>query len=83
MPQVERKIVKARAARLRERAASRRSAWLDALIGSRQQVLVETELGHGHGTSNAPVRLAGLAKGTVTDATIVGREGDHLIGICE
>ena len=34
MPQVERDIVKARAARLREAAAERRSRWLDSLIGT-------------------------------------------------
>ncbi len=64
MPQVEREIVKARAARLRAKAEVRRSAWLDGLVGTRQRVLVENERGHGHGASNAPVRLNGAAKGS-------------------
>ena len=81
MPQVERELVKARAARLRHRAAERRTAWLDTLIGTRQRVLVENERGEGHGTSNAPVRLAGVAKGVIADATIIGRDGGHLLGV--
>ena len=81
MPQVEREIVKARAARLRERAAARRSDWLDSLIGSRQQVLIENTCGEGHGASNTPVRVAGAAKGQIIDAAMTGRDGTHLIGI--
>lgn len=80
MPQVERELVKARAARLRNHAAARRSAWLGGLAGSRQRVLVENERGHGHGESNAPVRLSGAAKGSIHHATIMGRDEHHLIG---
>ena len=82
MPQVEREIVKARAARLRARAETRRSVWLDSLVGSRQRVLVENMSGHGHGESNAPVRLDGAAKGAIHHAAITARDGNHLIGIC-
>lgn len=81
MPQVERETVKARAARLRGHAATRRSAWLDTLIGSRQRVLIENGRGEGHGASNAPVRISGAAKGKIIDATITARDGNHLIGI--
>ena len=80
MPQVERELVKARAARLRERAAVRRSKWLDSLVGSRQRVLIENQRGEGHGANNAPVRIAGAAKGDILDAVITGRDGNHLIG---
>ena len=83
MPQVERELVKARAARLRERAATRRSAWLDGLIGTRQRILVENERGDGHGANNAPVRLPGAAKGSIHDAAITGRDDTHLIGSFE
>ena len=83
MPQVEREIVKARAARLRDRAAVRRVAWLDSLIGSGQRVLVENERGDGHGASNAPVRLSGAAKGSIHNATITARDGNRLIGTIE
>ena len=80
MPQVEREIVKARAARLRAFAAERRSSWLGSLIGSRQQVLIENDRSEGHGASNAPVRLTDAAKGMIVEATIIGREGNHLLG---
>ena len=83
MPQVERELVKARAARLRDRAAQRRSGWLDTLIGSRQRVLVENERGEGHGESNAPVRLSGAAKGSFHNTTIMSRDEHHLIGTIE
>lgn len=83
MPQVEREIVKARAARLRDHAATVRTAWLDSLIGTRQQVLVESEHGMGHAPNNAPVRLANVAKGTIASARITARQGDHLIGMIE
>ncbi|MCY7281028.1 MAG: tRNA (N(6)-L-threonylcarbamoyladenosine(37)-C(2))-methylthiotransferase MtaB, partial [Sphingomonas bacterium] len=58
-----------------------RSAWLDTLIGSRQRVLIENIRGEGHGSSNAPVRISGAAKGNIIDATITGRDDNHLIGI--
>lgn len=80
MPQVERELVKARAARLRGHAEQRRSTWLDGLICSRQRVLVENERGHGHGESNAPVLLDGAGKGSIAHATITGRKDNHLIG---
>ena len=57
MPQVEREIVKARAARLRAKAAERRSAWLQSLVGTTQRVLVELG-GKGHTDGFAPVRIA-------------------------
>ena len=83
MPQVERETVKARAARLRDYAEQRRIRWLDCLVGSRQRVLVESDRGHGHGASNAPVRLEGAAKGNIHDATIRARDGNQLIGNIE
>jgi threonylcarbamoyladenosine tRNA methylthiotransferase MtaB len=80
MPQVERELVKARAARLRAAAARRRSAWLDGLAGTRHEVLVESDNGLGHAPNNAPVRIAGANRGTVATARIAGRDGDHLVG---
>jgi len=80
MPQVEREIVKARAARLREAAARRRWAWLDSLVGTRQNVLVESHHGTGHADNFAPVRLANLPKGIISTAIITGRDGDLLTG---
>ena len=82
MPQVERELVKARAARLRLSAEERRLRWLDSLVGTRQTVLIEnSEKGHSDGF--APVRVAGSKRGDLGTATIVGRNEDILIGIFE
>jgi threonylcarbamoyladenosine tRNA methylthiotransferase MtaB len=80
MPQVERDAVKARAARLRDRAAVRRTRWLDSLIGSTQPLLVEGE-GHGHTDNFAPVAIAGASRGETGRARIVSRDGDRLRGV--
>ena len=82
MPQVEREIVKARAARLRDAAAARRSRWLSALVGTRQSVLIENKE-RGHSDGFAPVRIAGTARGDCGAALVTGREGDQLIGMFE
>ena len=82
MPQLERELVKARAARLRHKAAERRLAWLNSLVGTRQTVLIEnSEKGHSDGF--APVRIAGSKRGDLGKAHITGREGDALIGVFE
>ena len=79
MPQLEPAIVKARAARLREAAAARRTAWLDSLVGTTQRVLIESN-SRGHSDGFAPVRIDGAARGDGGPARIVGRDGDHLVG---
>jgi threonylcarbamoyladenosine tRNA methylthiotransferase MtaB len=82
MPQLERELVKARAARLRLAAEERKNRWLDGLIGSRQTVLIENgEKGHNDGF--APVRIAGSKRGDLRTAYIAAREGDTLIGMFE
>jgi threonylcarbamoyladenosine tRNA methylthiotransferase MtaB len=80
MPQVAREIVKARAARLREAAAARRSAWLDGLVGTIQRVLIENHA-KGHSDGFAPVLVEGSSRGQAAHARITGRDGDHLVGI--
>ena len=77
MPQLPRELVKARAARLRETAAERRSRWLDSLIGSTAQVLIEND-GKGHSDTFAPLRIDSAARGQNGPARITGRDGDHL-----
>ncbi|HEX6740955.1 MAG TPA: tRNA (N(6)-L-threonylcarbamoyladenosine(37)-C(2))-methylthiotransferase MtaB [Sphingomicrobium sp.] len=79
MPQLPREVVKARAARLREAAAARRMRWLDSLAGSVQPVLVENG-GKGHADNFAPVRLD-CDRGMLVAARIIGRDGDHLLGV--
>jgi threonylcarbamoyladenosine tRNA methylthiotransferase MtaB len=82
MPQLDRELVKARAARLRHAAEERRSTWLDGLIGTRQTVLIEnSEKGHCDGF--APVGIAGTKRGDLGTARIIGRNDDQLIGIFE
>jgi threonylcarbamoyladenosine tRNA methylthiotransferase MtaB len=80
MPQLERELVKTRAARLREAAAERRSTWLNELIGSNQQVLIENSA-KGHGDSFAPVWIEGSARGEIGPARVIGRDGDHLTAV--
>jgi threonylcarbamoyladenosine tRNA methylthiotransferase MtaB len=57
MPQVPPAIVRERARRLREACARRKHVWLEALVGTRQRVLVERD-GSGHAENFAPVRLS-------------------------
>jgi threonylcarbamoyladenosine tRNA methylthiotransferase MtaB len=79
MPQVERETVKTRAARLREAAAVRRTAWLDSLVGTAQRVLIESP-GKGHSDGFAPVLVDGAKRGEIRDVRIIARDGDQLLG---
>jgi threonylcarbamoyladenosine tRNA methylthiotransferase MtaB len=82
MPQLDRETVKARAARLREVAAARRTAWLEGLVGSRQRVLIESE-GKGHSDGFAPVFVPGARRGDLAVARITAHDGGGLAGIFE
>src|SRR5438270_12091493 len=77
MPQQSRELVKARAARLRNAAASRRAHWLNDLVGSVQPVLVEGA-GIGHTNNFAPVALPGANRGQIGPARIAGSDGNQL-----
>ena len=76
MPQLERNLVKARASRLRDAAAARRSRWLDSLVGTTQPVLIESG-GKGHSDNFAPVTIEGAARGQSGQAHIVSRNDDN------
>jgi threonylcarbamoyladenosine tRNA methylthiotransferase MtaB len=80
MPQLERELVKSRSARLRRAAAERRSAWLDGLVSSSLQVLIENQA-RGHSDCFAPVRIEGSARGEIGPARITGRDDDHLTAV--
>ena len=80
MPQLEREVVKARAARLRESAAVRRSRWLGSLVGTRQRVLIENH-GKGHSDGFAPVHVDGALRGETGLARIVAHQSDHVVGV--
>ena len=81
MPQLPREVVKARAARLRRAAAERRSNWLDGLVGTEQQLLIENSE-KGHADNFAPVKVEGSKRGDLVTARIVARDGDQLLGVC-
>jgi len=80
MPQVEREIVKARASRLRDAAAKRRSRWLESLIGTTPPILVEGD-GIGHTDNFAPVAIAGAKRGESGTASITGLDGTQLAAV--
>lgn len=69
MPQVPREVIRARAADLRARAAARRAAWLESLVGETLPVLAERD-GTGYAPNYARVALPpGTAAGTIIDVT--------------
>lgn len=82
MPQVDRALVKARSARLRDRAARRRGRWLDSLVGTRQRLLVEGP-GKGHADNFAPVRVPEATIGAVIEARIAAHDGGLLLGTAQ
>jgi len=79
MPQLDRRIVKERARRLRERGAEALRAHLDAEIGATRRVLTETnEIGRTE--QFTPVKLAMKAEaGTILDLTIAAHDGRQLL----
>ena len=80
MPQVEREIVKARASRLRDAAAKRRSRWLERLVGTTPRILVEGD-GIGHTDNFAPVAIAGAKRGESGTAWITSLDGTQLAAV--
>jgi len=78
MPQVNRAIVKERAARLRAAGAAAYERHLAALAGTRQSILVERDgLGRTEGFTLAAIG-AGMP-GDIVDAVVTGHEGRHLL----
>ncbi len=69
MPQVDRAIVKARAAELRAAVAARRTTWLDGFVGETISVLAERD-GTGYAPHYARVRLGkDTEAGTIIEMT--------------
>ncbi len=73
MPQIERAVVKARAADLRAEVADCRAAWLNSLIGQSHAILAERD-GTGYAPNYARFRLPGGTRAgslvTVTASTV-------------
>lgn len=74
MPQVDRQMVRQRAAELRAQVARVRNNWLDAHVGTPLEVLAEKD-GTGYSPDFARVAMpAGIAAGTITTITPTGHE---------
>ncbi|MCJ8189979.1 tRNA (N(6)-L-threonylcarbamoyladenosine(37)-C(2))-methylthiotransferase MtaB [Sphingomicrobium aestuariivivum] len=82
MPQLDRRLIKERAARLRARAAAHRQAWLEAQVGTLQPCLIEN--GHkGHTDGFAPIAVEGAPRGAYGQARITHASETGLTGIFE
>ena len=57
MPQLDRSLIKQRAAQMRERTEKRAQDWRTGLIGSRLQVLIEKDGRHGHAENFAKIEM--------------------------
>ena len=78
MPQVDRAVVKERAARLRAAGERAYQAHLAALSGTRQSLLVERDgLGRTEGFTLAAI--AGGVPGDIVDAVVSGHDGRQLL----
>jgi threonylcarbamoyladenosine tRNA methylthiotransferase MtaB len=80
MPQVPREVAKARAARLREAAAARRTRWLESLIGTVQPILIEGD-SSGHTDNFAPITLPGGERGETGAVRVTGRDVNQLTAV--
>ncbi len=77
MPQVERALVKERAARLRATGLRLHHAHLDSMIGTQQSLLVENN-GLAHTENFTLAAVPGLTPRTFVQAMITGHNGKHL-----
>ncbi|ATN36495.1 tRNA (N(6)-L-threonylcarbamoyladenosine(37)-C(2))-methylthiotransferase MtaB [Rhizobium sp. ACO-34A] len=77
MPQLDRRLVKERAARLRETAEKLQARHLAAMVGTRQTVLVEMS-GMAHTENFALVATPGFQPRDLVTVTITGHNGRHL-----
>jgi len=81
MPQVDRSLVKARAARLREQGRARLAQRLTAMVGREEMILVEKP-GFGRTPCFAPVAFEGeLIAGSFARVRVSGAADDHLIAV--
>lgn len=78
MPQLDRALVKERAARLREKGALAYSAHLAAERGALRSILVE-RAGHGRTEQFTLAEISGGAQGEIVAARITGRTGRALL----
>ncbi|MBW8284807.1 MAG: tRNA (N(6)-L-threonylcarbamoyladenosine(37)-C(2))-methylthiotransferase MtaB [Rhizobium sp.] len=77
MPQLDRRLVKERAARLRETAERLQTRHLAAMVGTRQTILVEMT-GMAHTENFTLVAAPDLIPRSLVTVTITGHNGRHL-----
>ena len=78
MPQLEKAVVKERAARLRQKGQARLDMFLDSELGAIRQVLIETEI-MGRTEHFAQVKFeTRMAPGAIVLAKVTGRGPTHL-----
>ena len=78
MPQLEKPLIKDRAARLREKGQARLDAFLASEIGAMRQVLIETEA-MGRTEHFAQVKFASrMSPGAIVRAQVTGHGASHL-----
>ena len=77
MPQLDRALVKDRAARLRETGSQLHARHLDGMVGSEQTILVENN-GLAHTENFTLVDATGLKPRALVPVTITGHNGKHL-----
>ncbi|MGB1176614.1 MAG: tRNA (N(6)-L-threonylcarbamoyladenosine(37)-C(2))-methylthiotransferase MtaB [Candidatus Puniceispirillaceae bacterium] len=79
MPQLDGRLVRQRADALRARGGQRLEGFLDNVVGSHEQLLVESG-NAGHGRNFAKMRLAGdmASPGELLDVRVLERDGQHL-----
>ncbi|MEO9336241.1 tRNA (N(6)-L-threonylcarbamoyladenosine(37)-C(2))-methylthiotransferase MtaB [Mesorhizobium sp. SB112] len=80
MPQLDRRLVKARAARLRDAGDRAYRRHLASLADTRQSVLIERE-GIGRTEGFTPVALDAGAQGAIIEAMITGNDGERLTAV--
>ena len=79
MPPVDGAIIKERARRLRQKGAAALNSYLEAQIGRRAEVLMETN-GLGRTEQFTAVKVADALPGRLIDVRITGHDGERLIG---
>jgi threonylcarbamoyladenosine tRNA methylthiotransferase MtaB len=82
MPQIDRALVKERAARLRGTGLRLHQSHLDSMIGTQQWLLVENN-GLAHTENFTAAAVPGLTPRTFVQATITGHNGKHLMHVAQ
>jgi threonylcarbamoyladenosine tRNA methylthiotransferase MtaB len=80
MPQLDKALIKARAAALRQKGQAALARYLDSQIGTTQTVLLERE-GRGRLNSFAEIQVNGGEAGALIEAQITARADRHLVGV--